>query len=103
MKPGLGRGLNALLGTPVVPAAIAPMIPDNRERVERVPVTQLRPCPLQPRQQFSAESLAELAASIKEQGIVQPLIARKRGDHFEIIAGERRWRAAQSISLTEVP
>jgi ParB family chromosome partitioning protein len=58
---------------------------------------------LQPRQDFSAESLRELADSIKEQGIVQPLIVRLQDDHLELIAGERRWRAAQMIGLAEVP
>ena len=76
---------------------------DNRERVQRVPLARLRPCPFQPRKDFPTDALRELADSIREQGIVQPLIVRDRGDHFEIIAGERRWRAAQSLSLAEVP
>jgi ParB family chromosome partitioning protein len=58
---------------------------------------------LQPRKTFAAESIQELADSIKEQGIVQPLIVRQRGEDFELIAGERRWRAAQLLGLTEVP
>jgi ParB family chromosome partitioning protein len=58
---------------------------------------------LQPRKDFSAESLGELAESIKEQGIIQPLIVRRKDSHFELIAGERRWRAAQMVGLTEVP
>ncbi|MGH8022641.1 MAG: ParB/RepB/Spo0J family partition protein, partial [Limisphaerales bacterium] len=61
------------------------------------------PSALQPRKQFSDESLRELAESIREKGIVQPLIVRPRGDAFEIIAGERRWRAAQLLNLPEVP
>jgi ParB family chromosome partitioning protein len=108
VKPVLGRGLNALLGAsspasvaafPVSPPADAP----GREEIRRVPVTKLRPCPLQPRKDFPQETLQELADSIKEQGIVQPLIVRQRGDSFEIIAGERRWRAAQMAGLTEAP
>jgi ParB family transcriptional regulator, chromosome partitioning protein len=71
--------------------------------VRRAPVARVRPCPLQPRKDFSQASLQELADSIKEQGIVQPLIVRPQGDGFEIIAGERRWRAAQMAGLTEVP
>jgi ParB family chromosome partitioning protein len=63
----------------------------------------VKACPFQPRKDFSEESLKELASSIKEQGIVQPLIVRSRGETFELIAGERRWRAAQIIGLTEVP
>jgi ParB family chromosome partitioning protein len=66
-------------------------------------VTQIRPCALQPRKDFSAESLRELADSITEQGIVQPLIVRPQGNNFELIAGERRWRAAQIAGLKEVP
>src|SRR5581483_2303668 len=110
-KPALGRGLGALMGganaaaqpapTPAPPAASAP--PDNRERVERAPVGKIRASPLQPRQQFAPDALQELADSIKAQGIVQPLIVRPVGDNFELIAGERRWRAAQMLGLKEVP
>jgi ParB family transcriptional regulator, chromosome partitioning protein len=117
-KPALGRGLGALLGgspvltqpapAPPVPsnqiaAATPAPAPDLRERVQRVPLNKIRPSSLQPRKQFSEESLRELADSIREQGIVQPLIVRVRGDFFELIAGERRWRAAQLLNLPEVP
>jgi ParB family chromosome partitioning protein len=122
-KPVLGRGLGALLGgakpSMAAPApapaaakpasalaptpAPVPAVVDNRERVERVAVTRVHPCPFQPRKDFTEEAIRELADSIKEQGIVQPLIVRARGDGFELIAGERRWRAAQSIGLKEVP
>jgi len=116
-KPVLGRGLSALLGgvasglkpganvfqapTPVPASALAPA--DARESIQRVPVARVRPCPFQPRKDFSQDSLRELADSIKEQGIVQPLIVRQRGEDFELIAGERRWRAAQIVGLSEVP
>ena len=120
-KPALGRGLGALLGgspahgkplqasatsvttsvTSTTPAP-APVV-DNRERVQRVPLNRVRPCPFQPRKEFAPEALRELADSIKEQGIVQPLIVRDLGNHLEIIAGERRWRAAQLLGLAEVP
>ena len=114
-KPALGRGLGALLGDspiakPPGPAPIstttapqAASTADVRERVQRVPLDRIRPCPLQPRKDFSAEALNELADSIKAQGIVQPLIVRERDGHLELIAGERRWRAAQLLGLTEVP
>jgi ParB family chromosome partitioning protein len=110
-KPVLGRGLSALLGgagSPARPAenvlqAPLPAAVEPGEQVRRAPVARVRPCPLQPRKDFSPESLQELADSIKEQGIVQPLIVRPQGDGFEIIAGERRWRAAQMAGLTEVP
>jgi len=116
-KPALGRGLGALLGgTPVLttsapapPISMAPGIPatvpppDARDRVQRVPLDRLRPCPLQPRKDFPPDTLRELADSIKEQGIVQPLIVREREGYLELIAGERRWRAAQLLHLPEVP
>ena len=113
-KPALGRGLGALLGnspiakppgsapvTSTIPSA--PSAPDLHERVQRVALDRVRPCPLQPRKDFSPDALRELADSIKEQGIVQPLIVREREGHLELIAGERRWRAAQLLGLTEVP
>jgi ParB family chromosome partitioning protein len=68
-----------------------------------VPLNQVRPSALQPRKEFSDEALKELADSIREQGIVQPLIVRERAGTFELIAGERRWRAAQLLNLPEVP
>src|SRR5207245_8915863 len=73
------------------------------ERVRRVPLSQIRPCPFQPRKDFGPEALKELADSIREQGIVQPLVVRERNGHLELIAGERRWRAAQMLGLAEVP
>ena len=105
-KSALGRGLGALLGS-VPPATSAPpaaaVIADPGERVQNVPLNKIRPSALQPRKQFSDESLRELADSIREQGIVQPLIVRQRGEFFELIAGERRWRAAQLLNLPQVP
>jgi ParB family chromosome partitioning protein len=114
-KPALGRGLGALLsGSPPVgkPSAPAPAAPENSsavprpeagERVQKVALNRIRPCSFQPRKKFSDEALRELADSIKEQGIVQPLIVRERDGHFELIAGERRWRASQLLGLPEVP
>lgn len=108
-KPALGRGLGALLGgnPPAAPTTAKPTIsvpaPDNRERVQRVPLNQVRPSALQPRKEFTDEALRELADSIREQGIVQPLIVRERSGFFELIAGERRWRASQLLGLPEVP
>lgn len=114
-KPGLGRGLGALLGGSAPNAKTAPVIPVDTarrdtgggaasgDRVQTVPLEQIRPCPFQPRREFSEESLQELADSIREQGILQPLLVRRQGDHFELIAGERRWRAAQKLALAEIP
>ena len=113
-NPLLGRGLGALLGgspllnQPAPAASIQPPVatapaPDPHERVQRVPLNRVRPSALQPRKEFSAEALRELSDSIREQGIVQPLIVRERSGFFELIAGERRWRAAQLLNLPEVP
>jgi ParB family chromosome partitioning protein len=90
---------------PAAPGAGAPetTVADARERVQWVSLDQIRPCPLQPRKEFPAEALQELADSIKAQGILQPLIARRRDGKYELIAGERRWRAAQLAGLKEVP
>jgi ParB family transcriptional regulator, chromosome partitioning protein len=113
-KPALGRGLGALLSnnavarTPV-PAAVPDssealaQVDESREQIQHVPLGRIVPCPFQPRKDFSAASLQELADSIRERGIVQPLIVRERQNHLELIAGERRWRAAQLAGLAEVP
>jgi ParB family chromosome partitioning protein len=117
-KPALGRGLGALLGgsppvtKPATPSGSVDPAPavlhaaahaDSRERVQKIPLAKIRPCSFQPRKDFPPESLRELADSIKEQGIIQPLIVRDRGSHFELIAGERRWRASQLLNLLEIP
>lgn len=100
---GLGRGLSALM------ADIEPETPSGATtgRLERtVPVDRLVPNPDQPRRAFVEEDLQSLAASIREKGVIQPLIVRKsptRPDRYEIVAGERRWRAAQLAQLHELP
>ncbi len=111
-KPALGRGLGALLsGNPVKnpPPQAAQTVPGSSapaaagEHVRKVRLAQVVPCPFQPRKYFAPEALQELAESITEQGIVQPLIVRERAGKYELIAGERRWRAAQLVNLAEVP
>lgn len=102
-KPrGLGRGLSALMADvtadPVVSGDQGPRRPDML-----VPIERLKPNPDQPRRTFNPEDLEDLTASIKEKGIIQPLIVRPKGDDYEIVAGERRWRAAQKAQLHEVP
>ena len=96
----LGRGLAALIGdvgdeTPVT---------DSGRKARRAPIENLQPNPRNPRRLFSDDELDELAASIRERGIIQPIVVRAlKGGNFEIIAGERRWRAAQRAGLHDVP
>ena len=99
-KAALGKGLGALINTRV--ASPTPAV-ESGERVQLVALAHIIPTPLQPRSVFRDDHLDELTASIKEHGIIQPLIARKRGEQFELIAGERRWRAAQKAGLAEAP
>ncbi len=99
---GLGRGLSALMAD--VAAETEEKSSDKPRPAEQsVPIEKVQPNPDQPRQAFAKEALDELAASIKEKGIIQPLIVRRKGNGFEIVAGERRWRAAQQAQLHEVP
>ncbi|MGE5577139.1 MAG: ParB/RepB/Spo0J family partition protein, partial [Syntrophothermus sp.] len=90
----LGRGLGAL---------IQEVDSVDQSAVRNLPISAIKPNPFQPRQHFDEEKLAELAASIKEHGVVQPLILRQREEGYELVAGERRWRAAQLAGLKEVP
>ena len=93
---GLGRGLDALLA--------GDSEEDNKDRLQNLQLDQLQPGKYQPRTHMDQESLAELAESIKSQGIMQPILARALiAGNYEIIAGERRWRAARLAGLTEVP
>jgi ParB family chromosome partitioning protein len=92
-KPRLARGLNALLGEVSVPEA----------GVSRLPIEKITNNPYQPRKQFDGEELAALAASIKNHGVLQPLVVRQHGDTYQLIAGERRLRAAKEAGLKEVP
>ncbi len=93
---GLGRGLNALLGDPV--------LQNQGEGSVSLPISQVEPGLNQPRKRFDPEALAELADSIREHGIIQPLTVRRLSSgYYQIIAGERRWRAAKQAGLDEVP
>src|SRR5213080_2747965 len=100
-RTGLGKGLGALIGTPSVSAR--PDAIESGERVHQINLANIVPSALQPRKDFGREALQELIDSIRQHGIIQPLIVRQAGARFELIAGERRWRAAQEIGLTEVP
>ena len=93
-RQALGKGLGAL-----IPSLAA----DEQSEVRRLPVGDIVPGPVQPRRGFDEERLAELADSIRQHGVVQPLLVRPRGTKYELVAGERRWRAAQLAGLTEVP
>src|SRR3989440_10213459 len=99
-KTGLGKGLGALIGTrPPPPREDV----DLGEQIRQVRLASIVPSPLQPRKNFEPEALQELVDSIREHGIIQPLIVRNVDGRHELIAGERRWRAAQEIGLAEVP
>lgn len=97
-KRGLGRGLDALLGGVAMAGP-----PTPGESLAQLPVEQLRRGRYQPRLRMDPEALAELAESIRTQGVVQPIVVRPWEGDYEIIAGERRWRAAQMAGLREVP
>lgn len=106
---GLGRGLDALF------AEQAPIMPDNRVETEEksnsyvrdkvlyIDINDIKPNAEQPRKTFDKEKISELSQSIIEHGIIQPLVVRKSGKHYEIVAGERRWRAAREAELSVVP
>ncbi|GBC99229.1 putative chromosome-partitioning protein ParB [bacterium HR17] len=96
-RRGLGRGLDALIPT----ERTEPMTPT--ETVTMVPVHLIQPNPFQPRQEFRDDELEVLAASIKAHGVLQPVVVRLKDGRYELIAGERRWRAAQRAGLTEIP
>src|SRR6058998_499312 len=99
-RSGLGKGLGALIGPPAVASRADA---ESGERVHQLNLASIVPSALQPRKDFAREALQELIDSIRQHGIIQPLIVRQVGARFELIAGERRWRAAQETGLTQVP
>jgi ParB family transcriptional regulator, chromosome partitioning protein len=104
-RRGLGRGLSALLADVNPPSPDAVISPDAVRATQVLAVERVQPNPNQPRRAFAADALDQLAQSIRQKGIVQPLIVRSIGQdgQYEIVAGERRWRAAQIAGLHEVP
>ncbi len=106
-RKALGRGINALLAGRTQAPAVAVTSPDgqtaHQEFTREVPLDAIDPNPLQPRRTFQAERLAELAQSIQANGIVQPLVVRQTGERYQLIAGERRLRAAKLAGLDRVP
>ncbi|MBQ9886857.1 MAG: ParB/RepB/Spo0J family partition protein [Lachnospiraceae bacterium] len=105
-KGGLGKGLDALISTDVI-EEIEPIKKETSKKTEEntlmLKISSIEPNRNQPRKNFDEEALKELADSIKQFGIIQPIIVQQKGEHYEIIAGERRWRAAKLAKLKEVP
>lgn len=101
MSKGLGKDFSALIPDDMLSEALA--VGSASDQIEHISLKDLMPDPQQPRKQFDQESLTELASSIKQHGIIQPLIVAKSGSSYIIIAGERRYRAAQLLGLKDVP
>ncbi len=93
-RPALGKGIGALLNSAAQ---------EGGKKYFQCPLEELQPHSQQPRKTFNDNKMAELVASIKEKGVIQPLVVRRVADHYQIIAGERRWRAAQKVGLERVP
>ena len=104
-RRALGKGLGALLGNraPATSQTPAPPPPSGGPVMAYLPVDSIDPNPVQPRSVFDPERLAELAQSLKASGMLMPLLVRRRGDRYQLVAGERRWRAAKLARLAEVP
>ncbi|MBO9714730.1 ParB/RepB/Spo0J family partition protein [Sphingomonas sp.] len=101
-RPGLGRGLSALLGDNAREEPVGGT-PEANSGIRMLPVSSLVPHPGQPRRFFDEDALEELAKSIATRGLIQPIMVRPQGHNYQIVAGERRWRAAQRARLHEVP
>jgi ParB family chromosome partitioning protein len=104
-KMALGRGLDALLGEAIrgdsTPQTSA--LPSAGQGIANIAVGDIHPNPDQPRRHFAEEALEELGASIKRHGVIQPIVVRPHGGSYQIVAGERRWRAAQRAQIHEIP
>ncbi|HCL57836.1 MAG TPA: chromosome partitioning protein ParB [Spirochaetia bacterium] len=98
-KKALGKGLNALIKE--VPEEL--ITDEDRNNILDIPLDQIKPNPFQPRKTFHSESLQELALSIKENGIIQPVLVRKKDSYYELIAGERRYRASEIAEMESIP
>ena len=98
-KTGLGKGLDALFGAPTIEEEIK----QNGELVQNIKLIDIEPNELQARKVFNEESIDELAESIKKYGVIQPIIVTKKDNYYQIVAGERRWRASKKAGITEIP
>jgi len=94
-KKALGKGISAL----IPPGAIE----ENNVKITFLPIEKIKPNPYQPREDFNSQGMDDLVQSIKEKGIIQPILVRRQGDHYELIAGERRYRAANILNIKELP
>jgi ParB family chromosome partitioning protein len=101
-RKALGRGLGALLPTRPLAAAV-PTTALVQDRSDRIAIDLIDPNPVQPRRMFQQDALHQLADSIRQHGIIQPLAVRRQGARYQLVAGERRWRAAKIAGLSEVP
>lgn len=101
-KTGLGKGLDALFSDNTILEDKEEKINDD-ERIQKIKIIDIEPNKDQPRKKFDTDSLDELAESIKRYGVIQPIIVSRKENYFEIIAGERRWRASKKAGLTEIP
>ena len=99
-KSALGKGLSALISARSAPIRLEA---ERGEKIQQLDLSRIVPSPLQPRKDFARDALAELVESIRQHGIIQPLVVRSVAGKHELIAGERRWRAAQEAGLTQVP
>jgi len=102
-KTGLGRGLDALFADNLLQENDEEKVKDGEEIVKKIKIIEIEPNRNQPRKIFDNETLEELAESIKKYGVIQPIIVNKKEDYYEIVAGERRWRAAKKAGLAEMP
>jgi ParB family chromosome partitioning protein len=102
-KRGLGRGLGALLGDGPVPVSPSATATASEGPMREIPVAAIAPNPFQPRKSFEPGALEELQASIAQYGVLVPILVRKRGDRYELIAGERRWRASAALRKETIP
>jgi ParB family transcriptional regulator, chromosome partitioning protein len=109
-RNALGRGLNALIREPEPPTEpLRKELPIGRqqesqgESIQMIDLGRIQPSPYQPRSRFENQALDDLTASIRASGVIQPLLLRQHGDRYQLIAGERRWRAAQRAGLSQIP